>query len=593
MIRYLQRLKAKKGLTLVEVLIATVIFSLILVAVFSLFTPINQVAETIRADSDMHRLVSLTESFFVRQLRNSSELEIHWWPDPTTINWTAAANSANTFRNKHGFANGNPQALIVREVADETRIYNVRLNEAGDTTALTELFVNAVNELDRWRLFNPSFYADINLDFQFNISPEITANQRRGNVYLQMQMDAYRGNKVPANLSLNSRSVSDTLFTWIGGVNGPANDSANPGAFQARVNPGVSQSPPHRAISGDFVILYHNDEYLNRSISDCPRDTCDNLNCSIHCQKAGHFGNDLPCPLCCTIHPDQSMPCPLCVNCTCGYWCCSLCDTNYANHPPPPAPALRLRGMCPDGTTSCATCCAHGQGPIGVPPYLGIDDRAPVASHGSALCVAPGCPAAGGDAAARCMVCANHAACCMCTNVCPHPTCNQCVFCVTDHSGCGTAACICNNLACTRTNFATLQLSSGSSATFTGLRVWIHGPPGQYHVEVRLNDNRVNNRTINFVRNNSHTPSALHNGPWGDFLNGTNPMGPPATVSLTDGNRLSFRNVWVSQAGSHHAAGSEWANHENSFNFQVAHSDVGNSGGIPVGNFTVTATRQP
>jgi len=261
MIKYLQRLKSKKGLTLVEVMIATVIFSLILLAVFSMFEPINKVADIVKSDSDMQRIVTATESFIAQQIRNSSEIEI-WWGDPSLTTWAAIADRAKEFIEDKGSPDNHPQALVLKREGDLMYLYNIRLKEAP---AIETALFTGLNDSSRWRVFNSSFYSGIELAIEAEIQPSNHLDQRRGRTFFMLQIDAYRD----GDISLDSRSLSETQLMWIGGVN--RRGSSNPPMFEARMNP---DPPASGVMTGEFVIFYNNNVHLNRNnnngLNDCP-----------------------------------------------------------------------------------------------------------------------------------------------------------------------------------------------------------------------------------------------------------------------------------------------------------------------------------
>jgi prepilin-type N-terminal cleavage/methylation domain-containing protein len=303
--KYLQRLKSRKGLTLVEVIIATAIFSLILVAVFSMYQPLVDVANMISADSDMQRVVSAGEQFVVQQLRNSPEIVIHHdLTNLADIQGLGGAVTAfmGTGINAKTSADDNPQALIILDGI----LYNVSLSGttwAAETASLASL--------SRWRVFNPTFYAGLTLEYQIGVSPSNPHQQVRGDSYLEMQVDALRG----TSRDMNSRSRTQLQLVWIGKIQGAGcshddqtdagcitNCGVAPDALRMRSFPALTPGAPSAtSATGAIVIFYNNNEIHGRAVRLC------------------HFcHNPMPCANSCThICPHIAVQRGLCPCCPC------------------------------------------------------------------------------------------------------------------------------------------------------------------------------------------------------------------------------------------------------------------------------------
>ncbi|MDR0222495.1 MAG: hypothetical protein LBI38_03025 [Oscillospiraceae bacterium] len=259
-------------MTLVEVLIATVIFALILVAVFTMYQPILKVSEAVKSDSETQRITASVEGFIIGQLRNSAEIEVYWSGDASVGvmsagDWDAVKPAIDHFViGKYG-AGGNPQALLVKRVDTgggdmRTYVYNVRLEDGMNFAELIDKIKNG--DIEEYRVFNRSYYNDVELAFEIAISPSKPGAQVRNKTYLQMQVDALRDGE----LVLDSRLISDTQFTWIGNIQTPdyIPEGSRPiyDELRAKIVPPIDDADPDDLVSGEFIILYYNSAYYNR-----------------------------------------------------------------------------------------------------------------------------------------------------------------------------------------------------------------------------------------------------------------------------------------------------------------------------------------
>jgi prepilin-type N-terminal cleavage/methylation domain-containing protein len=279
MIKYLQRLKRKNGLTLVEVVISMAIFSMLLLAVFSMYQPVSDIANMVTADSDMQRVVYAGEQYVVQQLRLSPEIHIFWngtgWP-------TGTAQTIRAFRQRRG-ADELPQALVIHE----GRLYNVRLRDVTISPGTDIDGILTSFTTPQWRVFNESFYNGVHLDFEMALTPIHPQRQVRGNTWLQMQVDGRRACRrtnhpsIQASctdcnaVDMNSRRLSDTQLTWIGHVGGVGPPTAE---LRARLLPDIDTHLPGEdcttvgtcncVASGSFIILYLGKMDFTRVLDD-------------------------------------------------------------------------------------------------------------------------------------------------------------------------------------------------------------------------------------------------------------------------------------------------------------------------------------
>lgn len=310
---YIRRLKSRKGLTLVEVLIATVIFALILLAAFTMYQPVNEIAAIVKGDSDAQRIVSAAEGFIAYQIRNAAEISILWgspvalpanyrnWnntnPIPANpINWNTVAGQMYDFAEDKTEFGDQPQALIIRQVRGRTYIYNIRLRDffnrwdhmgnarpasghrtAANLATILNFPANGADPtafggitLEDYRAFSRSFYGDINLDFEIQLSETRPGNQARGKTFLTMQVNAFRG--LETTVTLDSRSRTDTQLSWIGKHGGTGDGNPDNTFLRARIFPAINNPAQldevisnFNSAVGDIVILYHNNMHRNRA----------------------------------------------------------------------------------------------------------------------------------------------------------------------------------------------------------------------------------------------------------------------------------------------------------------------------------------
>jgi hypothetical protein len=261
-----------------------------------MYQPVNQIVGMIAGDSDMQKIVTAGESFVARQLRNAAEIEIHY--DGASANglftsWNTVSKEMADFTKARREVGDQPQALIIRQSGTVTDIYNVRLYEIDDqyTDPAANKILNmnlnvGSSDLEKWRVFNKSFYSDIWLEFDISITPlnnplndpsihdcsamvppcttthpcnglDGRGIQERNKTFLGMRVQAYRG----TGISLaNSASFSDTQLTWIGRTGEDQLPSAE--TFEARFfdeSTGTMHvGPPPTINTREWVILYHN-----------------------------------------------------------------------------------------------------------------------------------------------------------------------------------------------------------------------------------------------------------------------------------------------------------------------------------------------
>ncbi|MCL1788895.1 MAG: prepilin-type N-terminal cleavage/methylation domain-containing protein [Oscillospiraceae bacterium] len=289
----LKRLKSKKGMTLIEVIIAVVIFSLITAAAFSMYQPIVEIAGAVRSDNDMQRIVTASENYLARQLRNAVEIEIH-----QTVSWASVTGDMKAFfenggneRNKDG---DDPRALVITTdptpgaPADAIRIYDIRLN---DNSTSPGSFQNLSGGIEKWRVFNTTFYSDIlfptfDVALRGNgaLNPE-PENQVRDDTYLRLEIEAERDAKFgvrSGKLASNNggESHSNILLSWIGWIEDSDKDAYNASTLnEARICTACSGG-------NTWVILYHNNIDMDRKPPEIPKldtpcPTCSNGTCTL------------------------------------------------------------------------------------------------------------------------------------------------------------------------------------------------------------------------------------------------------------------------------------------------------------------------
>ena len=287
----LKKLQSKKGVSIVEMIIAIVIFTLIVVAAFTMYQPITEIARAVRSDNDMQRILTASENYIARQLRNAVEIEIYRVAD-----WTTVRSNANTFAAGRSDPSDDPRMLIIRTNATgNVDIFDVRLNNWGTLVNATAL--NNSN-IGAHRVFNNAFYANINLDFLIALNEDDKTAQVRDKTFLHLtteatrEADAFtRGGALTAGAS--NVSESQILLSWVGYVESSGGGAHNPAdnLNEARFFPPLTPDP-----NDDWVILYHNNIDMDR-VAPVPfteaqcTSACVGMPCTAHTSCPG----TLPC----------------------------------------------------------------------------------------------------------------------------------------------------------------------------------------------------------------------------------------------------------------------------------------------------------
>jgi len=264
----IRRLKKRGGFTLVEVLCAVVIFTMLIAAVFAMFDPVNKISQMIKGDASAERIALVAETFMSTQFQTANGIEIYWMND---TDWADAAVLGNRLRDfAHKFKNppsnpstlNNPHALIVkRDAADGmVYLYDIKLmqEELWGTSDIPGIGTSTVANLENNRLLNRAFYDKVILDISMNV--DVTENP-----VVTIMIDAFRDNGSGAQLQSKSRRESVTYLVNIGGY------SSTGMPFTANVyNQGhnADGSPEFKSVTGasgaydawvgDYLILYNN-----------------------------------------------------------------------------------------------------------------------------------------------------------------------------------------------------------------------------------------------------------------------------------------------------------------------------------------------
>jgi type II secretory pathway pseudopilin PulG len=302
-IKKLQRLKAKKALTLVEVVIGLAIFTMLVAAVFSMYQPVLDVANLVRNDTDMQRVVSAGEQFVLQQLRSSPEIHIFHEGGATISNTTASRMRRILLNMK---PEDLPQLMALRApgAADGGgRIFNARISDlagtspvgGGATSATLNGRLNAGS-----RVFNEAFYNGVQLGFRMEVVEPNPWQQVRGNTHLLLQTDAFRD----GDINLDSRSFTDTPLTWIGNVGTEGDNMITVPAAALRATTHSSAS----AGGGDtiFILYLGNIDFTSTpevlacplcnspGACDCCFD-CESINCVCYCGGCGSLVANCSC----------------------------------------------------------------------------------------------------------------------------------------------------------------------------------------------------------------------------------------------------------------------------------------------------------
>lgn len=250
--RKILTLRARKGFTLIEVLCATIIFAILIVAVFALFDPINRINKMIKGDSGAERLILTTEEYISSQVRMASSVELYRVDD-----WEDMARFIDAFRTANPVPEDFPNALIIKkEVAapHTTYLYNINLKDSAANPDLADVIaINTTltsDTLEKYRLYNRSFYDGVNLDITMRID---------GGNLMKVSIEAKRDGDVRARSSredvVNMINMGKTNPYHTGGI--PSGCAANAYALNALGDP-ITLPDPDPDWTGDYLLLYNN-----------------------------------------------------------------------------------------------------------------------------------------------------------------------------------------------------------------------------------------------------------------------------------------------------------------------------------------------
>jgi prepilin-type N-terminal cleavage/methylation domain-containing protein len=195
------RLKSKSAFTLVEVMIAVAITSMLIVAVMALLDPVNKIINMISSDSDAQNTVTAASSYIERQVQLSTGIELY-----KQVDLSAASDAVNmgaimeNFANKYTAAAYIPRAFIIKQEFNaaggvtSSTLYSIRLK----SPAITALADGELGELlkdpawlEQYRVFNNSFYVGKSLSYDMGIDPVLSSEQIGNPCFLNMRVDAF------------------------------------------------------------------------------------------------------------------------------------------------------------------------------------------------------------------------------------------------------------------------------------------------------------------------------------------------------------------------------------------------------------------
>ncbi|MCL2634571.1 MAG: type II secretion system GspH family protein [Oscillospiraceae bacterium] len=224
--KHLYRLRAKKGFTLVELICAIAIFTLLTAAIVMMLEPVNRIRASIKGDAEAMGVATSVESYMARQMMTATDIKIFWmsaasWGSlnyretasatPTSI---PTANGLASFGSFHMGALDNPQALIIKKAASPSSmvyIYNIRLK--GLSAASISSIINDPVLLEEYRVFNPSFYS--NLVLELSIRTATSGAGSNVKTHMLVTIDTARINPVTGLPDYATKARKESLTTLV------------------------------------------------------------------------------------------------------------------------------------------------------------------------------------------------------------------------------------------------------------------------------------------------------------------------------------------------------------------------------------------
>ena len=178
--RYLRRLKYKKGFTLVELLVATAITSILLVAAMSLFTPVRNIAGQIEGDVTTDNITTSMNNYIASRLNKACAFNIDSYTNEELIQAPGnAAQAGPAWRldklvsNAEGSISAGTiryYAMMLKDDGLGYRIYDFgecSSNSTGIHNEGQNLFAK-IGNYEVYSLFEDAYYNNRSFKFTFN-----------------------------------------------------------------------------------------------------------------------------------------------------------------------------------------------------------------------------------------------------------------------------------------------------------------------------------------------------------------------------------------------------------------------------------------
>jgi len=260
-----RRLRGKRGFTLVEMICAIAILTVLMAAMVIMYVPLNKISASLKGDAKAQSLAQFVEEYMSKCVQTTTGFELY----EVNGSWSGLDAHINAFRTTAGY--NHPHALIVRyddngtsDVNDDmTYFYDISLNPA---VAVTSADLPGGANIENYRVFNRSFYEGIYLETSIYVDPINPTDQEGRQTNLYIKINAWRRQPDSAgtlDLSIGATRESLTTMVNIGrrATSNPSDTSRIAGSSFTYTAPTKTPITAIPAVShtGDYLILYNNE----------------------------------------------------------------------------------------------------------------------------------------------------------------------------------------------------------------------------------------------------------------------------------------------------------------------------------------------
>lgn len=160
---YIRKIKAKKGFTLVEVIIAVAITAILLAGVMSLFSPISKMLNSVKSDAVADTICTNSANYVAKKVSNATTIKISGYDSLADMKSAAAAvvNSITLGTNEKLYA------LVITD-ADNGGVNALYDLGEVNSTSIPSLLTDKTS-LNTYRVFEDVYYNNLDVKFGFEL----------------------------------------------------------------------------------------------------------------------------------------------------------------------------------------------------------------------------------------------------------------------------------------------------------------------------------------------------------------------------------------------------------------------------------------